>query len=930
MSVWCTSPIISETQTTTNQVKRSRSDDVVDDGVRQPMTLDYLLTVMTEQFKLTQERIEAVSTTISEKIDSVKAELDDKLSSVSREIASFKEECGAKFLANEGALNALDERVNGITLEIGGLEKRNELVISGIPYLPVIIVCSSINSPHTIATIRRLRTLRRTKLLLLDTAGQTTIFDGSSGLYRSLGRHDAAGRLNLLVLTALTERFKHALNAVHGIDLTSNYERLSERLLKIRLDDDSGLEEGPANDIRRGSSGRNVRVEWLAGVINSANLSSSSCDFNYLQTSASEELATLAHVDHDRCRTLLESYCGVDETTYGNSSFQFENASDSEELVRQQQQVDIDRLCTVLRKNRDLLVENSTNPAKRLIFSANFHLYEYILAVARNEPHLQQKFDFVVFDLQNVTAAVWRPLLIVRQDQLDWQRFTMHPVQPGYGDWMVASVATIESLWICGLLCWAVIGVMVFMVVSIVCASVVFSIAVRNYLLKTRLSKGPNKIVLSPSDFVFPVDMRRVDEGIEAMLCCWLQQLQEFGGPEVEKPDLLKGSIGSLKNLGLPAANTTSAAATTKTGSGSGTLVRPSLANAAGPVGGTGGGPGSGIGGGYGGGYGGIGGALEFKARYNGDLVQLKEIPSSSSGSSSSQELKNRAMDLLVMAHGLRHENINPLIGWLNEPTRTALVFEHCSRGSLQDVLIMDEIKLDWTFRLSLLTDLVRGMRYLHGSPIRVHGSLSSRNCVVDARWVLKITDYGIPGFFEAQGLVAPTKSAKDLLWTAPEALRAAKGYPRCGTQAADVYSFGIIMQEVVVRGEPFCMLSLAPEEIITKIKKPPPLIRPSVSKGAAPPEAINIMRQCWAESPEMRPDFVTICERFKQLNHGRKVNFVDTMFQMLEKYSNNLEELIRERTEQLDVERKKTEQLLNRMLPRLVENLIFDEIHVK
>lgn len=59
------------------------------------------------------------------------------------------------------------------------------------------------------------------------------------------------------------------------------------------------------------------------------------------------------------------------------------------------------------------------------------------------------------------------------------------------------------------------------------------------------------------------------------------------------------------------------------------------------------------------------------------------------------------------------------------------------------------------------------------------------------------------------------------------------------------------------------------------------------------------------------------VYERFKSLNHGRKVNFVDTMFQMLEKYSNNLEELIRERTEQLDIERKKTEQLLNRMLPR-------------
>lgn len=95
-----------------------------------------------------------------------------------------------------------------------------------------------------------------------------------------------------------------------------------------------------------------------------------------------------------------------------------------------------------------------------------------------------------------------------------------------------------------------------------------------------------------------------------------------------------------------------------------------------------------------------------------------------------------------------------------------------------------------------------------------------------------------------------------ELLWTAPEIVRNTKGVSKNGTQPGDVYSFGIIMQEVVVRGEPYCMLSLTPDEIIAKIKKPPPLIRPSVSKGAAPPEAINIMRQCWAESPDMRPDF--------------------------------------------------------------------------
>ncbi|CAG2061437.1 unnamed protein product [Timema podura] len=225
------------------------------------------------------------------------------------------------------------------------------------------------------------------------------------------------------------------------------------------------------------------------------------------------------------------------------------------------------------------------------------------------------------------------------------------------------------------------------------------------------------------------------------------------------------------------------------------------------------------------------------------------------------------------------------------------------------------------TFEALTSLDVVEGlegMRYLHSSPIKVHGYLTSRNCVIDARWVLKITDYGLPSFFEAQSIPPPNKTARDLLWTAPELLRN-QNLQKRGTQTGDVYSFGIIMQEVVVRGEPFCMLSLSPEDIIEKVKKPPPLIRPSVSKGAAPPEAINIMRQCWAEQADMRPDFNSVHDLFKKLNHGRKVNFVDTMFQMLEKYSNNLEELIRERTEQLDMEKKKTEQLLNRMLPRWV-----------
>lgn len=56
----------------------------------------------------------------------------------------------------------------------------------------------------------------------------------------------------------------------------------------------------------------------------------------------------------------------------------------------------------------------------------------------------------------------------------------------------------------------------------------------------------------------------------------------------------------------------------------------------------------------------------------------------------------------------MRHENVNPFLGCLADPVQPALVWEMCTRGSLTDVLASEDIRLDWTFRLSLLNDLVK------------------------------------------------------------------------------------------------------------------------------------------------------------------------------------------------------------------------------
>uniref|UniRef100_A0A674NJ16 Guanylate cyclase n=1 Tax=Takifugu rubripes TaxID=31033 RepID=A0A674NJ16_TAKRU len=262
----------------------------------------------------------------------------------------------------------------------------------------------------------------------------------------------------------------------------------------------------------------------------------------------------------------------------------------------------------------------------------------------------------------------------------------------------------------------------------------------------------------------------------------------------------------------------------------------------------------------------------------------------------------------------LRNENVNPFLGFFSDCSMFAVVTEHCSRGSLQDLLKNEDVKLDWMFKSSLLLDLIKGMKYLHHRDF-AHGRLKSRNCVVDGRFVLKITDYGFNELLESQKAPLEEFPPEDLLWTAPEFLRDVTS-SRKGTSKGDVYSFSIILQEVVVRGPPYCMLGLPANEIIRKVKKPPPMCRPTVAPDQAPLECIQLMKQCWSEVPERRPTFDEIFDTFKLINKGKKTNIIDSMLRMLEQYSSNLEDLIRERTEELEVEKQRTEKLLSEMLP--------------
>ncbi|KAL4228863.1 hypothetical protein ACF0H5_011903 [Mactra antiquata] len=271
----------------------------------------------------------------------------------------------------------------------------------------------------------------------------------------------------------------------------------------------------------------------------------------------------------------------------------------------------------------------------------------------------------------------------------------------------------------------------------------------------------------------------------------------------------------------------------------------------------------------------------------------------------------------------LSHRNVNPLIGACIDPMKSSILTFYCSKGSLQDVLENDNIKLDQIFKVSFASDIAKGMAYIHSSAVKSHGHLKSSNVFIDPHWTCKVGDIGMPVFRdgEKKSSESEIRDSYQMLWTAPEILRDNTIDAR-GTPKGDVYSFGIILQEIILRTGPYGYNNMEPTDILSRvmIKETPPY-RPDVPAVECIPELDDIMRMSWEEVPLFRPTFANINESLKKFNNGRTTNLVDQMVHMMEKYADHLEELVQERTEQLEIEQKRTEDLLCRMLPRSIAN---------
>ncbi|XP_060672566.1 LRR receptor-like serine/threonine-protein kinase IOS1 [Ziziphus jujuba] len=150
---------------------------------------------------------------------------------------------------------------------------------------------------------------------------------------------------------------------------------------------------------------------------------------------------------------------------------------------------------------------------------------------------------------------------------------------------------------------------------------------------------------------------------------------------------------------------------------------------------------------------------------------------------------------LLLRVH---HRNLTNLVGYCNEGTNMALIYEYLSNGDLHSHLSDNsEVNvLSWEGRLKIALDSAQGLEYLHHGckPPIVHRDVKTTNILLTDNFQAKIADFGLSRCFPTDGgthvstVVAGTPGYLDPEYSITNRLH----------EKSDVYSFGVVLLEMI------------------------------------------------------------------------------------------------------------------------------------
>nr|XP_042712222.1 ephrin type-A receptor 5 isoform X16 [Chrysemys picta bellii] len=203
------------------------------------------------------------------------------------------------------------------------------------------------------------------------------------------------------------------------------------------------------------------------------------------------------------------------------------------------------------------------------------------------------------------------------------------------------------------------------------------------------------------------------------------------------------------------------------------------------------------------------------------------------------------------------HPNIIHLEGVVTKSKPVMIVTEYMENGSLDTFLKKNDGQFTVIQLVGMLRGIASGMKYLSDMGY-VHRDLAARNILINSNLVCKVSDFGLSRVLEDDPEAAyTTRGGKiPIRWTAPEAIAFRKF-----TSASDVWSYGIVMWEVVSYGErPYW--EMTNQDVIKAVEEGYRLPSPM----DCPAALYQLMLDCWQKDRNSRPKFDEIVSMLDKL----------------------------------------------------------------